>query len=104
VKKVAAMTILFGVLVFSSVALAGNGGGHLNARVAKLDARVAKFAEKCHVASPNAKCAAVKDRLSARLAKIESRLEARIAKAQNEKRKAKLQGVRAHIASLLASL
>ena len=38
------MTILFGVLVVSSVALAGNGGGHLNARLARLDARVAKYA------------------------------------------------------------
>jgi hypothetical protein len=98
------MIILFGALVSSSVALAGNHGAGLNARLARLDAKVAKYAEKCHVASPNAKCAAVKDRLSARLTKIESKLDARIAKAQNEKRKAKLQSVRNHIASLLASL
>jgi hypothetical protein len=104
VKKLAAMTALLGALVFSAVALAGNGGGHLNARLAKLDARVAKYAEKCHVVSPKAKCSAVKERLSARLAKIEARLDARIAKAQKPERKAKLQAARDHVASLLASL
>ena len=72
--------------------------------LAKLDARVAKFAEKCHVASPKARCSAVKERLSARLAKIEARLDARIAKAQKPERKAKLQAARDHVASLLASL
>lgn len=102
-KKVAAMMVLLGTLAMSAVAFAGNGAG-LDARLARIDARVAKYAQKCHVASPKARCAAVKDRLSARLTKVESKLDARIAKVKNADRKAKLQSARDHIASLLASL
>ena len=103
VKKVAAIVVLLGALLASSVAFAGNGAG-IDARLAKLDARVAKYHSKCDVATPAAKCAAVKERLSARLTKIEGKLDARIAKIKNADRKAKLQSVRDHIASLLASL
>ena len=46
----------------------------------------------------------MKAKLSARLTKIEARLDARIAKVQNAERKAKLQSVLDHIASLLGSL
>jgi hypothetical protein len=97
------MVVLLGVVVFSSVALAGNGKG-IDARLARLDAKVAKYHQKCDVANAPARCAAVKAKLSARLTKIEAKLDARIAKVTNANRKAKLQSVRDHIASLLASL
>jgi hypothetical protein len=102
VKKVAAIVVLLGALLASSVAFAGNGAG-IDARLAKLDAHVAKYHAKCDV-NPKDKCSAVKARLSARLTKIEGKLDARIAKIKNADRKAKLQSVRDHIASLLASL
>ena len=101
-KKVAAMVVLLGALLASSVAFAGNGAG-LDARLAKIDARVAKYHSKCD-ANPLDKCAAVKAKLSARLAKIEAKLDARIAKVTNADRKAKLQAARAHIASLATAL
>ena len=101
-KKVAVMLVVLGVLASSAVASAGGGAG-LDARLARIDARVAKYHSKCDV-NPAAKCAAVKTRLSARLTRIEARLDARIAKVQNADRKAKLQSARDHIASLLASL
>ena len=101
-KKVAAMVVLLGALAMSAVAVAGNGAG-IDARLAKLDAHVAKYHSKCD-ANPKARCGAVKAKLSARLTKIEARLDARIAKVQNAERKAKLQSVRDHIASLLGSL
>jgi hypothetical protein len=103
VKKVATLIALLGALALSAVAFAGNGAG-LDQRLAKIDARVAKYAEKCHVASPPAKCAAVKEKLSARLTKVEGKLDARIAKVKKAERKALLQSARDHIASLLASL
>jgi hypothetical protein len=103
VKNVAVMVVLLGALVMSSVALAGKGGS-IDARLARLDARVAKYQAKCNVANPAARCAAVKARLTARLTRIEARLDARIAKVQNAERKAKLQSARDHIAGLLASL
>jgi hypothetical protein len=102
VKKAASIVVLLGALLASSVAFAGNGAG-IDARLAKLDARVAKYHSKCDV-NPKPRCAAVKAKLSARLTKIEARLDARIAKVQNADRKAKLQSARDHIASLLASL
>lgn len=102
-KKVAVTIVVLGVLVSSAVAFAGNGAG-LDARLARIDARVAKYHSKCDVATPKAKCAVVKAKLSARLTKIEAKLDARIAKVTNADRKAKLQGARDHIASLLASL
>jgi Skp family chaperone for outer membrane proteins len=102
VKKVAAMVVLLGALLASSVAFAGNGAG-IDARLARVDAHVAKYHSKCDV-NPKQKCSAVKARLSARLAKIEGKLDARIAKAKNEARKAKLQAARDHIASLAAAL
>ena len=101
-KKVAAMVVLLGALLASSVAFAGNGAG-IDARLAKLDARVAKYHAKCDV-NPKAKCSAVKTRISSRLTKIEGKLDARIAKVKNADRKAKLQSARAHIASLAAAL
>jgi hypothetical protein len=97
------MVVVLGVLVTSAVALAGNGAG-LDARLARIDAHVAKYHSKCDVANAPAKCAAVKTRLSARLTKIEGKLDARIAKVTNADRKAKLQSVRDHVASLLAAL
>jgi len=102
VKKVAALVVLLGALTMSAVAFAGDGAG-IDARLAKLDAHVAKYHSKCDV-NPKARCSAVKTRISARLTKIEGKLDARIAKVKNADRKAKLQSVRAHIASLLASL
>ena len=101
-KKVAAMVVLLGALLASSVAFAGNGAG-IDARLARLDARVAKYHSKCDV-NPKDKCSAVKAKLSARLTKIEARLDARIAKVKNADRKAKLQAARDHIASLAAAL
>lgn len=101
-KKVAAMVVLLGALLASSVAFAGNGAG-IDARLARVDAHVAKYHSKCDV-SPKAKCSAVKARLSARLTKIEGKLDARIAKVKNADRKAKLQSARDHIAALLAAL
>ena len=101
-KKVAAMVVLLGALLASSVAFAGNGAG-IDARLARLDARVAKYHSKCDV-NPKDKCSAVKAKLSARLTKIEGKLDARIAKVKNEARKAKLQSARDHIASLAAAL
>ena len=101
-KKVAAMVVLLGALTMSAVAFAGNGAG-IDARVAKLDAHIAKYHSKCDV-NPKAKCSAVKAKLSARLTKIEGRLDARIAKVKNADRKAKLQSARDHIASLVAAL
>jgi hypothetical protein len=96
------MVVLLGALLASSVAFAGNGAG-IDARLAKLDARVAKYHSKCDV-NPKDRCAAVKAKLSARMTKIEARLDARIAKVKNADRKAKLQAARDHIASLLAAL
>ena len=101
-KKVAAMVVLLGALLASSVAFAGNGAG-IDARLARLDARVAKYHSKCDV-NPKDKCSAVKAKLSARLTKIEGKLDARIAKVKNEARKAKLQSARDHIASLATAL
>ena len=101
-KKVAAMVVLLGALLASSVAFAGNGAG-IDARLARLDARVAKYHSKCDV-NPKDKCSAVKAKLSARLTKIEAKLDARIAKVKNADRKAKLQAARDHIASLAAAL
>ena len=101
-KKVAAMVVLLGALAMSAVALAGNGAGP-DVRLAKLDARVAKYHAKCDV-NPKDRCAAVKAKLSVRLTKMVARLDARIAKVKNDERKAKLQSARDHLASLLASL
>ena len=101
-KKVAAMVVLLGALLASSVAFAGNGAG-IDARLARLDARMAKYHSKCDV-NPKDKCSAVKAKLSARLTKIEAKLDARIAKVKNADRKAKLQSARDHIASILAAL
>jgi hypothetical protein len=103
VKKAAAMLVLAGAVVFSSVAFAGNGAG-LNAHLARIDAHVAKFESKCNVATPKAQCAARKARIVAHLTKFESRLDARIAKVKHAARKARLQAARDHIASLIASL
>jgi hypothetical protein len=102
VKKVVAMVVLLGALSMSAVAFAGNGAG-IDGRLAKIDARVAKYHSKCD-ANPVARCSAVKAKLSARLTKIEARLDARIAKVKNAERKAMLQSARDHIASLVASL
>jgi len=102
VKKVAASLGIIAVLVFSAVAFAGNGAG-IDARLAKIDARVAKYHSKCDV-NPKDKCAAAKARISARLTKLEGRLDARIAKVKNADRKAKLQSARDHIAGLVAAL
>jgi hypothetical protein len=96
------MVVLLGALSMSAVAFAGNGPG-IDARVAKLDAHIAKYHSKCDV-NPKARCAEVKTRISARLTKIEGKLDARIAKVKNADHKAKLQSARDHIASLLASL
>ena len=101
-KNVAAMVVLLGALLASSVAFAGNGAG-IDARLARLDARVAKYHSKCDV-NPKDRCSAVKAKLSARLTKIEGKLDARIAKVKNADRKAKLQSARDHIASLAAAL
>jgi hypothetical protein len=103
-KKVVTTIALLGVLVLTSAAFAGNGAG-LNARLAHLDARVAKYHQKCDAANAPARCAAVKARLTARLTKVEAKLDARIVKRQhNTARVATLQSARDHIASLLASL
>jgi hypothetical protein len=102
VKNVVAMVVLLGALAMSAVAIAGNGAG-IDARLARLDARVGKYHSKCDV-DPKPRCDTVKAKLSARLTKIEARLDARIAKVKNEERKAKLQAARDHIASLLAAL
>ena len=101
-KNVAAMVVLLGALLASSVAFAGNGAG-IDARLARLDARVAKYHSKCDV-NPKDRCSAVKAKLSARLTKIEAKLDARIAKVKNADRKLKLQAARDHIASLAAAL
>ena len=92
-----------GVLVLASAAFAGNGGG-LAAHLAHLDARVAKYHQKCDVANPPAKCALRKAKLTAKLTKVEAKLDARLAKHHNAARVALLQNARDHIASLLASL
>jgi len=96
------MVVLLGALLASSVAFAGNGAG-IDARLARLDARVAKYHSKCDV-NPKDRCSAVKAKLSARLTKIEAKLDARIAKVKNADRKLKLQAARDHIASLAAAL
>jgi hypothetical protein len=103
VKKAAAMLIVLGAVVFSSVAFAGNGA-HLNAHLARIDAHVAKYEAKCNVANPKAQCAARKARIVAHLTKFEGKLDARIAKVKKAERKALLQSARDHVASLLASL
>ena len=102
-KKVAAIVTLLGALSLSAVAFAGNGVG-LNAHLAKINAKVAKYEAHCNVPSPKAKCADRKIRLTTRLTAFEGKLDARIAKAQKAERKALLQSARDHIASLLASL
>jgi hypothetical protein len=103
VKKVAAIVTLMGALSLSAVAFAGNGAG-LDAHLAKIDAKVAKYQAKCQVASPQAKCADVKTKLTARLTAFEGKLDARIAKVKKAERKALLQSARDHVAQLLASL
>jgi len=102
-KKVVTSLALVGVLVLASAAFAGNGAG-LNARLTALDARVAKYHQKCDVANPPAKCAVRKAKLTAKLTKFEAKLDARLAKQHRAARLALLQSARDHVASLLASL
>jgi hypothetical protein len=102
-KNVLAIVALVGSLALTSAATAGNGGG-LSAHLARLDAKVAKYTQKCHVANPPARCAAAKSKLTAKLTKFEAKLDARIARRHNAARVAQLQSARDHVAALLASL
>jgi len=106
VKKFVFLLAVAAVLVFSSIALAGGGtgGGRLAAHLARVDARVAKYEQACKVASPAAKCADRKARLTARLTAFENRLDAKIAKGGDAARIVKLTSARDHVAQLLASL
>ena len=102
-RKVVALSAIVGAMVVPVAGFGGNGGG-LSAHLARLDAKVERYAQKCHVDNPAAKCAARKAKLAAKLTRFEAKLDARIARSHNATRTAALQSARDHIASLLASL
>lgn len=104
-KTIVGTLALAAVLAFSATALAtGGDGSKLAAHVAKLQARVAVYSQKCHVASPAARCAIAKARLNLRLTVFEVRLDTRIAKVKNADRLARLHTARDQVAAMLASL
>jgi hypothetical protein len=109
VKRTASIITAVALAVSAAPALAGQGGGHagghgLAAHLARVDAKVARYAARCHVATPAANCDARKAKLTVRLTAFETRLDARIARAKTADRKATLQAARDHVAGLLASL
>ncbi len=64
----------------ASLAAEGNRGAGINEHLARAQAHVAKYVEKCKVDEPPARCAAVNAKLTAKFDSWEARLEARIAK------------------------
>ena len=71
--------LAFTALAVPAISLAGDGAGNREERMAKLEARVGKYAEKCKVANAPARCAQVKQKLGARIDKIQARITARLA-------------------------
>ena len=77
--RIIPMLLAFAALAAPAVSLAGDGAGNREERMAKLEARVGKYAEKCKVANAPARCAQVKQKLGARIDKIQARITARLA-------------------------
>ena len=77
--RIILMLLAFAALAAPAVSLAGDGAGNREERMAKLEARVGKYAEKCKVPNAPARCAQVKQKLGARIDKIQARITARLA-------------------------
>jgi hypothetical protein len=109
-KKIGILLACIGALALPATSLAGSGtgGAGLQAHLARATARVAKYSEKCKVASPATKCADVKAKLTARFDVWESKIQARIAKLSQRPNSAakiaKLQDALTQIAALKAQL
>jgi len=107
-KKIVGSLAIVAALAFSAVALAGGGGGgggnHLTAHLAKIQAHVTAYDQRCHVSNPGANCATKKVKLTDKLTAFETKLDQKIANGPNAARLAQLTGARDQVASLLASL
>ncbi len=100
-KRITALIALVGALVFTSIALAGNGGGGgVNAHLAKLDGKVATYVAKCN-GNSSAKCAAKDAKLKAKLGAFEAKIQSKLSKHPGSSR---LQSALTQISSLQAQL
>jgi hypothetical protein len=112
-KRIGILLACVGALALPAASLAGDGTGgtHLAAHLARATARVATYTAKCKVASPAAKCANAKAKLTARFTAWEAKIQARIVKvnqrpdsAAKSARLSRLQDALAQIDALKAQL
>jgi len=99
-KRITALIALVGALVFASIALAGNGGGSVNAHLTKLDGKVATYVAKCN-GNSSAKCAAKDAKLKAKLGAFEAKIQSKLSKHPGS---STLQSALTQISSLQAQL
>jgi len=88
----------------SSTALAANGTGNgtgLADHLAKLDAKIAKIAEKCSGPTAPAKCATAKEKISAKLDELAAKIQDKLGTHPNSK---KLQAALDEITTLKSHL
>ena len=80
-KKIA-LLLAVAALALPTAAFAadGKGGAGFDEHLTRATAHVTKLHEKCNVATPPAKCAEAKTKLTARLTEWASRIQARIEK------------------------
>jgi hypothetical protein len=112
-KSIGLLLACVGALAVPAGSLAGNGdgGARREAHLARATAHVAKYGDRCKVATPAAKCADRDAKLTARLTAWDTRIQARIAKvdrrpdsAAKSARLTRLQDALAQIAALRAQL
>ena len=107
-KRIGMLLACVAALALPAASFAGDGkgGAGFEARLARAQAHVTKYAEKCKVAQPAAKCAEAKARMQARFDAWEARLQARIAKLEqrpaSEKRTARLTELKSRLAQVSA--
>jgi uncharacterized coiled-coil protein SlyX len=76
-KRIVPVLLILAACAVPSFAFAGDGA-QLDARLAKLEARVATYESRCEVANAPARCAQVKTRLGAVIDKMQARLQGRV--------------------------
>ena len=77
-KRILPLLVVAGVLAAPAISLAANGGAKVDARITRLETRVAKYEAKCEVANAPARCARVAARLGAVIDRMQARLQARV--------------------------
>ena len=107
-KKIGMLLACVAALALPAASFAdgGTGGAGFAAHLARAQAHVAKYTEKCKGATTAAKCAEAKTRMLARFDTWEARLQTRIAKLEqrpaSEKRTARLAELNSRLAQVNA--